>query len=77
MASLPTSFPGWWPDLVKGSSLGAEAWKPSGLEFAVASTLREAIFDLVEGWFWFGVRVGDLLCDCERGLMRRGEGKGG
>jgi hypothetical protein len=65
MASLPTSFPGWWPDLVIGSSLGAEAWKPSGLEFAAASTLREAIFDLVEGWFWFGARVGDLLCGCD------------
>jgi hypothetical protein len=35
------------------------------LEFAAASTLREAIFDLVEGWFWFGVEAEDLLCSCE------------
>ena len=42
-ASLPTIFPGWWPEDIKGSSLGAEAWKPSGLELEAASALREAI----------------------------------
>ena len=42
-ASLPTSFPGWWPVVVRGSSLGAEAWKPLGSELAEASGLRDAI----------------------------------
>jgi hypothetical protein len=41
---------------VRGSSLGAEAWKPSGLELAAASTLREAILIDVKGdWVWVGV----------------------
>ena len=37
---------------MRGSSLGAEAWKPSGLELEAASALRDAILnDVKMDWF--------------------------